>query len=139
MVSVLSKLNLFNLGRGKFFTLLYKKQKSLMPWIVLFSDWNYFHLNGQVSPRANQHIILICLKNKDKAEISSLLLMKWQERSNVLNYFQGSEWELPNFYSVWYAPVILTKLRNERFQIKFDCGLRFFDKILMLLWVAKFR
>ena len=105
--------------------LLYKKQKSLMPWIVLFSDWNYFLLTRQVSARANQH----------KAEIFSILLMRLQKQSKLFNNFHGSEWELLNFRLILYVPVVVTELRNEGFQIKFDCGWRFFDKILMLLWL----
>ena len=46
--------------------------------------------------------------------------MQLQKQSKVVNYFQGSEWELHNFHSIWYAPVVVTELRNEGFEIKLD-------------------
>ena len=63
--------------------------------------------------------------------------MQLQKQSKLFNDFQDSEGELLNFHIISYASVIATELRNEGFQIKFDCDYRLFDKILSLLWLLE--
>ena len=47
--------------------------------------------------------------------------MQLQKQSKLFNDFKDSEGELLNFHIISYASVIATELRNEGFQIKFDC------------------
>ena len=48
--------------------------------------------------------------------------MQLQKQSKLFSHFQGSQGELLNFHIIRYAPVVVTELRNEGFQIKFDCN-----------------
>ena len=75
-------------GRGSLSRLLYKKQKCLMPWIVLFSNWSYFPLTRQVAPRANQDNTYI-LKTKTKQKFSLYCLCNCKSRAKFSITFRA--------------------------------------------------
>ena len=92
-----------------------------MPRIVLVFRPKLFSSNLASISTSNQHNFFEYHESKDKAEISSTLLLHFQKQNKLFNHFQGSEGERRGGLLTLTedAPLIATELRSVGFKNKF--------------------